>query len=458
MRTPVVLIPLAFLLPACGGPGAFPEFSCDDAETGTCVEVDPLDEEASLLDVVNGVSSDTTVVLGEGTFTLDNQVTFRGADNVTFRGQGMDLTRLDFGGMTVQANGVDAISDNFTIQGLEILDAPKDGLRIEESSDIIIREVRATWSNEDSPDNGGYGLYPVRVERVLVEDSEAYNASDAGVYVGQCIEAIVRRNTASGNVAGLEIENTQYADVYENIVTDNTGGLVVFDLPGNPVVGRDVYIHDNVVTDNNRANFAPGGTVSQIPAGTGTFAMASRRVEITNNTYANNNTVDIALISGLVIDSSPEKWAIPTGDLIGSVDGLMLDEAEGVVMNFRSSEIWVHDNSHSGSGTEPDGGSLEDRELGFLLDIAYSNLDAVDNVLYDTIGESAFDPESAEGNSNDNRMCIGAEAGTFASMNLESAGISTRAETSFYRPEAPFAPFDCEGFEGGEIVLPTFAD
>ena len=218
-------LPALLALTACGS-ASFPNVSCKDAASESCVEVDPLDEEQSLLDVVNTVGSDTTIVLGEGTFSMDNQVTFRGADGLVFMGQGMDETVLDFGEMTTQGNGVDAIAEGFTIEKLTILDAPKDGLRVEASTDVVIREVRATWTNENDPGNGGYGLYPVSSERVLIEDSEAFNASDAGVYVGQCIEAVVRRNTAQKNVAGLEIENTQYADVYENTAEDNTGGIV----------------------------------------------------------------------------------------------------------------------------------------------------------------------------------------------------------------------------------------
>ena len=50
----------------------------------------------------------------------------------------------------------------------------------------------------------------------------------------------------------IEIENTQFADVYDNLAEDNSAGLLVFDLPGNPVLGRDVDIHDNQIINNNR--------------------------------------------------------------------------------------------------------------------------------------------------------------------------------------------------------------
>jgi parallel beta-helix repeat protein len=59
----------------------------------------------------------------------------------------------------------------------------------------------------------------------------AVGASDAGIYVGQSKHIIVRNSKAYQNVAGIEIENSWYADVYENEAFNNTGGILVFDLP-----------------------------------------------------------------------------------------------------------------------------------------------------------------------------------------------------------------------------------
>ena len=79
--------------------------------------------------------------------------------------------------------------------------------------------------------NGAYGLYPVLCKNVLIEDCYVSDASDAGIYVGQSEKIIVRRNKAEKNVAGIEIENSIDADVYENVATGNTGGILVFSLP-----------------------------------------------------------------------------------------------------------------------------------------------------------------------------------------------------------------------------------
>ncbi len=419
--------------------------TCDDVERSNCVFITAGDSQG-LLDAANLLEDDSAIVLDEGTWSLSNAVTIRSVAGITLIGQGMGRTVLDFGAVANQLNGVDVIADDFHIEGLTILDAPKDGLRIEDSSDIVIRGVEATWTNEDDSANGAYGLYPVQVRRVLMEDNLATNASDAGIYVGQCQHAIVRNNTATGNVAGLEIENTQFADVYGNTVTDNTGGLVVFDLPGNPVVGRDVHIHDNVITDNNRDNFAPGGTVAQIPAGTGTFIMASRRVVITNNTYANNDTTDIAILSGFVVESDTSQWHTLTEDIVGDISGLELESDETGVYNFRTLDVWVHGNSHSGSGTAADTSSFDERPMGFLLAVLYG-AETIDTVLYDTIGESSFHPTDAAQNSNDNRICVGSDAGvSFASLNLEETSEEDLPLLEMlYRPDPPFTPFDCTG-------------
>jgi parallel beta-helix repeat protein len=264
---------------------------------------------------------------------------------------------------------------------------------------------------------------------------------------------IVRRNKVRGNVAGLEIENTQYADVYHNLAEDNTGGIVVFDLPGNPIVGRDVRLRDNIIRSNNHVNFAAGGTVAAIPVGTGTFAMASRRVEITGNTYGGNNTVDISLISGLAIEPDPSKWELATAQLQGKYDdlGLLPGTAADTVMNFRSENIVVSGNTHSGSGKMAD--TRDPLQLGLLLLLGFGGK-PVASVLYDTIGEPQFHSTDAARNSNANHICVGGNTnGTFASLDL--AEQSATAMTPFFQPAMPFKPFDCKALTGGPIAAVT---
>ena len=442
--------------PDSGVDPSFARISCDDV-SGDCMSFAE-GEETALLDAINALTDNMTIILGAGTFSFDNAVTIRRADGITFTGQGIDETILDFSSQATQSNGVDVVGDDFTISYLTITDAKKDSLRVETSTNVKIQFVKATWAGGPSTNNGAYGLYPVRCTNVLMEDSEAYNAADAGIYVGQSINVIVRRNVAERNVAGLEIENTQFAEVYENRVEDNTAGLVVFDLPGNPVFGRDVKIRNNTIRNNNRGNFAPvGSVVSQIPAGTGTFALASRRVEIANNTYENNNSSDIAILSGLALEDDTNLWAIPKNEIVGSTVGLSLVDAGPALLNFATNEIWIHDNTHSGSGTAPDGGSALTRPIGALLAATYAADLPVDNLLYDGIQETV-DPTTAANNTNNNRICVENETGgTWATLDLENlqmivGGGGTPTTSDIYRPAAPFVPHNCTGFTNGPIA------
>lgn len=433
------------------GDGAFPEYSCAKDTREHCVEVT---DAASLLATVNMLDdqSNTTIVLGAGTYKFDNEVSISGARSpgVHLIGQGMEKTILDFQmqglGLTVTGG------ENFLVQDLTVLDATKDGIRVEDVTGVVFRRIRATWTNEGDSENGVYGIYPVKSRNVLVEDSYAENASDAGLYVGQCMYAIVRNNVVRGNVAGLEIENTQYADVYGNLAEDNTGGIVVFDLPGNPIVGRDVRLRDNVIRDNNRKNFAAQGVVKEIPAGTGTFAMASRRVEITNNEYSNNNTLDIAVIDGRVVDPAEVTWNLSTDTLIGDWEDLGLpvgvQEVEGewvpldtTIGNYKSTEVVITGNTHSGSGTKADQAVEFGQALGGLF---RTN---VPEVLYDVLGETSFDEDTLANNSNDNHICVGGNPeGRFATVNLRGDILG-----KLLFPDSR-APFDCEALTDGPVA------
>ncbi|MEL6339672.1 MAG: parallel beta-helix domain-containing protein [Myxococcota bacterium] len=439
----------------------FSAVSCDDFPD-PCLEIEASDVEG-LLTAVNTLAADSTVVLGAGRFELNSTLALPTVSGTTLIGQGIDVTILDYSGQSgPPPEGIEVTADNFRIEGMTLSDSNGDALVVRDSDGVIIRAVKATWSNLADTDNGAYGLYPVNSQNVLMEDCEAYNASDAGIYIGQSENVIVRNNIAEGNVAGLEIENTQFVDVHDNRVENNTGGLVVFDLPGNPIVGRDVRIYDNVIANNNGVNFATEGTtVAQIPPGTGTFVLASRRVEIFDNTYEGNDSANIAILSGLALELDDQEWRIPKAMAVGDFTGLDLIEDEENYFNFRTKEILIRDNTFVDGGTDPQGNLLS-QPIGFLVAAVFGDT-AVDSVIYDSIGESGFSATEAGENTNDNRICVTGNTGaTFASLDL--GVLQARLEmadlplvSDLYRPEAPFAPFDCTSFSGGpisEVTLP----
>ncbi|MBX3421143.1 MAG: right-handed parallel beta-helix repeat-containing protein [Pirellulaceae bacterium] len=222
-------------------------------------------------------------------------------EGVTLRGRGMDKTIFSFKGQEAGAEGLYITSRGVTVQDLAIEDTKGNGLKSLKADNIVLRRVRAEWTGGPKATNGAYGLYPVSSENVLIEECVAIGASDAGIYVGQSKNVIVRNSQASYNVAGIEIENCHGADVYGNVATNNTGGVLVFDLPDLPVQrGHDVRVFDNKIFNNNTPNFAPeGNIVATVPTGTGVMVMANTNVEIFNNEIRDHQTTNTMIVSYL---------------------------------------------------------------------------------------------------------------------------------------------------------------
>jgi parallel beta-helix repeat protein len=100
-------------------------------------------------------------------------------------------------------------------------------------------------------------------------------------------------------VAGIEIENSLNADVFDNTATNNTGGILVFDLPDLiQKRGGFVRVYNNKIVENNLSNFAPkGNIVAKVPKGTGVLILATNNVEIFDNQILNNKSSGVGIIS-----------------------------------------------------------------------------------------------------------------------------------------------------------------
>ncbi|KJS38648.1 MAG: parallel beta-helix repeat-containing protein [Hyphomonas sp. BRH_c22] len=239
-----------------------------------------------------------TVRLPEGTFKLSTGLSLD-VDGVTVLGAGQDKTILDFSGQTGAGEGLLVTSDDVTLTGFGIRDTKGDGIKSKGADRIVYRDLTVDWSGEPDEDNGAYGVYPVESRDVLVENVTVRGASDAGIYVGQSHNIIVRNSLAEFNVAGIEIENSSNADVYGNITRDNTGGILVFDLPDLPVIGgHSTRIFNNQIVHNNTRNFAPpGNIVAGVPSGTGVIILANRNVHVFDNDFAENRSAHVLLIA-----------------------------------------------------------------------------------------------------------------------------------------------------------------
>ncbi|MGB1556547.1 MAG: parallel beta-helix domain-containing protein, partial [Oceanococcaceae bacterium] len=159
---------------------------------------------------------------------------------------------------------------------------------------------------EVGSDNGGYALYPVLTNNVLLDNVVALGASDAGIYVGQSNDIIVRNSHALFNVAGYEIENSDRADMHDNLAECNTGGFLIFDLPGLNQYGDKTRMFNNISRYNNTPNFAPGGIVGSVPQGTGLLILGYDEMEIFNNSFENNRTTGAVFVGHNILGGSPD--------------------------------------------------------------------------------------------------------------------------------------------------------
>lgn len=291
-----------------------------------------------------------------GFFAMDTGLVLQNSENVTITGCGRNRTVLSFDNSDT-AEGILALNiRGLTIQDLTVTDTPGDGVKVIGSDFVTYRNMRAMWSSANnpvtaanfesavqiacpaqpltainradyrtSPDNGRYAIYPVLSNNVLIENSEAIGASDAGLYVGQSNDVIIRNSRAAFNVAGYEIENTDRADMHGNLAECNTGGFLIFDLPGLSQYGDGTRVFDNIARNNNTDNFAAGGIVRSVPRGTGALILAYDRVEIFDNEFRDHDTASVIIASHELIGAPGDRRLDMYAEGVHIHDNLMIN-------------------------------------------------------------------------------------------------------------------------------------
>jgi hypothetical protein len=220
-----------------------------------------------------------TVCLLEGSYSFSGELSIA-TPSLTFKGAGQGKTILDFSGQMSGANGIQITSDNVTVTEF------------------------------------GAG------------------ARDAGIYVGQSTHILVADSEVWGNVAGIELENSTDAEVRGCHAHDNTGGILVFNLPNLPMQGgKRAKVHNNIIERNNLDNFAAAGTiVARVPTGTGIMLLAADENEFHDNTIKDNNSI---------------------GVVIFSYNPPIFDDPNDPAFDKYPQSNWIHDNTLENNGTMP---------------------------------------------------------------------------------------------------------
>mgnify|MGYP003328643346 FL=1 len=286
------------------------------------------------------MSPGDSILIKSGDYFFEDSLSLD-IDNVVIRGEGLNTTILNFRNQKSGAQGILVTSDKVVLKDFAVIDAKGDAIKVIGADGIAMINLRTEWTGGPKSTNGAYGLYPVESKDVYIDGCIAIGASDAGIYVGQSKNIIVKNSQAMYNVAGIEIENSYYADVFNNKAQHNTGGILVFDLPDLPQQGgHHVRVFNNEITNNDTDNFAPeGNIVGEVPRGTGIIVQANSQVEIFQNNIGENDTVNIAVVSYQLETEDKDYYPHP-------------------------SKIQIHNNNFGRSGYNPD---LETGDLSKIL-------------------------------------------------------------------------------------------
>jgi parallel beta-helix repeat protein len=367
------------------------------------------------------LADNDTLDLPEGNFMFTKSLTMDGKTNILIRGRGIGKTVLSFKNQTEGAQGLMiSHSVRIVLEDFSVEDAKGDNIKVTDTRGITFRRIASSWTGEPKNENGAYALYPVLCKQVLIEECLAMGSSDAGIYVGQSDSVIIRNSKAYWNVAGIESENSRWVEIYGNEAYENTGGILIFDLPGLTQYGHSTRVHHNHVHDNNHINFATkGNVVASIPPGTGFMVLATHDLEMTENTIINNTTLGIGIISyELVAAVNKGSKQVSSNGTQTVSDNYKLD----TLYNPFPYRINIHKNIIQNSHWFP---SLE-QDIGMLL-LKESFLHPPD-LVYDGIA----DPGRA-----DPQICL-RDNGDIVFINLDAAndfkGLSKDVKT-----------MDCEG-------------
>lgn len=312
---------------------------------------------ADMIAAMVGVVPGDTIEFDCGFFDLTTTLQLANTEAITIKGCGKDETVLSFRTSTQQVGILAVNVRGLVVEDLTVADTDGNGFELRAVDHGTLRRVRAFWSSgggresatpitadnfddgvmevactdpatQDprAPENAGgdisspdytvsdkagrYGIYPVSSDNILIEHAESIGASDAGIYVGQTNTTIIRNSRAAFNVFGFEIENVQGGEYYDNLAECNTGGFLIYDLDGNlRQYGDRTRMYRNVSRMNNTYNFTEGGFVANVPPGSGMITLSYDRIDIFENTFADNNTGGIIHVS---YELFPEGAGRPT--------------------------------------------------------------------------------------------------------------------------------------------------
>jgi parallel beta-helix repeat protein len=284
----------------CGGMrGTFDALVAQYGETGTFVAPGV----GAIQAAVTAASAGDKLLIGSGTYQ----------EEVVVATPGLSLVGCGAGSSNpgrplivppspeVTGRGIQSVNqDDLLFQSLAFDNQNSDHLFNAGSTNLTYRDIVG-----NGQENTRYAVFPVNGNNVLVELCDVERQDDAPIYVGQSSGIVVRYNRVRNGVAGIEIENSGSAQVYGNVGTSNTAGILVFKDGSLPVQLAECHtVHHNVFENNNTPNFG-SGTVAGVPTGSGVLVISSDKTPYSYNFIRGNNTGGHIVLDQVISDFGP---------------------------------------------------------------------------------------------------------------------------------------------------------
>lgn len=330
-----------------------------EGPNGPCIEVAPgADFQKRAQEALAGATYGDVVYFPEGTHAIDDTLNVS-IHGLTIRGAGMDETILQFTGASYTPSLLYARgADGTTIEDLSIQDTSTHAIVLEDLEGPTVRRVGISWATH-SP-NSAVGVIIERGRDALVEDCHVVDASVESISIRDSEVVAVRGNSIERGSSGINIQNSDDVDVYDNTCTNNTVGMAIFNLPDRGRNGRRTRVYNNTLVGNNGDNHAPVGNILQhAPTGIGMLILSGHEVEVFGNHLADNQTSNLTIMTyqlivnrlGMALSDVGYNPYVDTiyghdnrfgagGDLVGSVPlGILIKTANGVLGVAKTTSI-----------------------------------------------------------------------------------------------------------------------
>ncbi len=269
-------------------------------------------------DAVNKANPGDTIVVEPGSYHESVSID---KPYITLKGLVENGKRPVLKGEMVLPDGVIASGDHFRMTGFRAQDYKGNGVTVQGAKNVYLADL-------DIDHAGLYGIYPVNCTGVVVENTRTTRVADAGLYVGQSRDILVRNNVVTESVMGIEIENSENAVVENNLVINNTGGILAYMLPGlKEKTGNTTRILRNFVINNNLKNFAdPKSNVAKVPPGTGILILAFDTSVVAENIITGNGSFGVAVVDmEMMDDPARDKEIEPHSDQVRVEENFYMD-------------------------------------------------------------------------------------------------------------------------------------